>query len=51
MKITIAYLCEDSLMLTSSIIDAERISNYSLNEIILLVPIPYLHFITRILYI
>ena len=38
-------------MLTSSIIDFEGNSNYSLNVIILLEPIPCFHFINIILYI
>ena len=51
MKIKIAFLCEDSSMLTIYIIDAERVSNYSFNIIILIVNITCFHFITKILYI
>ena len=51
MKITINSLCEDLSMLTSSITDVQRISNYYLNEIISLGHIPCLHLVTKILYI
>ena len=51
MKITIASLCEDSSMLTSSIIDAEIIYNHSLNVILSLGPIKCFHLVTKILYI
>ena len=37
-------------MLTGSIFDVELSSNYSLNESILLGPIPYFHFCNKILY-
>ena len=50
-KITIAFLCEHSSMLTSSKINAERNSNYQLNIIISLGLIKCFHFITRMLYI
>ena len=38
-------------MLVSSRITVTFVSNYSLNVIISLAPIPYLHSVTRILYI
>ena len=51
MKITIAFSCEDSSMLTSSIIDVEINYNYLLNAIISLVPIPCFHCVNIMLYI
>ena len=51
MKVTIAFSCEDSSMLTGTIIDVESGYNYSLHVIISLVPITCLHFGTTILYI
>ena len=48
---TIDSSCEDSSMLTISIIEFGRNYNSSLNVIIPLGPIPYLHFVTRMLYI
>ena len=51
MKITIDSSCEDSWIWTSSIIDAELSSNYSLNDSISLRPITCLHFCTKMLYI
>ena len=51
MKITIAFSCEDSSMLISSIIDVERNYNSSLNVIMSIGPIPCFHFDTRMLYI
>ena len=51
MKIKIAFSCEDSSMLTSSIIDVEMNYNSSLNQIIPLVPIPCFHFDTKMVYI
>ena len=50
-EIKISSSCEYSSMLTSSISDILRNSNYSLNLIISLGPIPCLHFVTRIIYI
>ena len=51
MKITIAFLCKHSSMLTSSIIDGERNYNSSMKVIKSLGPIPCFHFVTRMLYI
>ena len=51
MKIKVALSCGDSSMLTSSIIDIERKSNYSLNVIISLRPITCFYFVTIMLYI
>ena len=49
LNIIIAFLCKHSSI--SSIIDAERNYNYSLNAIISLLPTPYLHSVNRMLYI
>ena len=51
MKSTIAFSCEDSSMLTSSIIHVEINSNSSLSVTISFIPIPWFHFVTIILYI
>ena len=51
MKIKFTFSCEDSSMLTSSIIYAEINPNSSLNVILLLGPIPCFHFVTRFSYI
>ena len=51
MKITIPSSCEDSSMLTGSIIYVEIIYNYSLNKIISLGPIPCFLYLTIMLYI
>ena len=51
MKITIAFSCEDSSMLTFSIIDVEINFISSLNVIISLGPITCFHFATILLYI
>ena len=50
MKIKITSSCEDSSILTISIIDVEISSNFSLNLIISLGPTPHFHFVTRMLY-
>ena len=47
MKTTIAFSCEDSSMLISSIIEVEINYNSSFNVIILIGPIPCFHFDTR----
>ena len=51
MKNAIASSCENSLMLTSCIIDLDLGSDYSLNEFLSLGPIPCFHFCTIMLYI
>ena len=51
MKITISFLFEHSPILTISIIDVERSSNYSFNLILSLGHIPFFHFVTIMLYI
>ena len=51
MKIRVEFSCEDSSMLISSVIDVERNYNYLLNIITSLGPIPYFHFVTKMLYI
>ena len=50
MKITTASSCEESWILTSSIIDIETNSNYSLNVIISIGPITCSHFYIILLY-
>ena len=51
MTITNTFSCKDSSSVTSSIIDVEINSNSLLNVIILLGPITFLHFVTRMIYI
>ena len=51
MIFSIASSCEDSSILTSSIIDVERISSSSMNVTISFGHIPCFYFVIRILYI